>query len=213
MKRRLRDELGQSKPFSTLEEEAYLELQRTSQVAGRRIALALKPWGLSESQFNVLRILRGCGSEGLPSARIAERMVRHDPDLTRLLDQLEDRGWVEKKRDTRDRRVVNARITKPGLRVIEDASEATRTSIVEALRPLGPRKLATLADLLELARGGAAVDVPPMSKTGSPARRREGAARQPDDGASRSRPRKNGRRVHEDRPYASRAGRQRRSPR
>src|SRR5262245_44639619 len=118
MKRRLRDEIKQSKPFPTLEEEVYVELQRTSQVVVRRVALALRSCGLSESQFNVLRILRGVGPSGLSSTRIAERMVRHDPDLTRLVDQLERRGLVEKSRDTRDRRVVNSRITDAGMTLI-----------------------------------------------------------------------------------------------
>jgi DNA-binding MarR family transcriptional regulator len=161
MKRRLQEEIRQSKPFPTLEEEVYLELQRTAQVAARWIALALKPWGLSESQFNVLRILRGAGADGLPSARVGERMVRHDPDLTRLLDRLETAGLIEKVRDTQDRRVVTARITRAGLRVVERASEAVRASAVAALRPMGPRKLQTLADLLESARGGVTLDRPP----------------------------------------------------
>lgn len=151
-----------------------VELQRTSQVASRLVAMALKPWGLSESQFNVLRILRGCGPEGLPGTRIAERMVRHDPDLTRLLDRLEKGGMVEKTRDTRDRRVVNARITAEGLVVIERCSEAVRRSIVEALRHLGERRLASLADLLELARRAAAPDgeVPGTAGASTPPERR-----------------------------------------
>lgn len=153
MRRRLREELKQSKPIPTLAEEVYLEIQRTSQVTARWIAQALKPAGLTESQFNVLRILRGSRPDGLSSSGIAERMVRHDPDLTRLLDRLEASGLVEKSRDRRDRRVVNARITAAGLRVVERASQAARLTLQTALRPLDPRKLGTLADLLELVRG------------------------------------------------------------
>jgi DNA-binding MarR family transcriptional regulator len=160
MKRRLQEELKQSRPIPTLEEEAYLEIQRTAQVAARWIAEALKPTGLSESQFNVLRILRGSGPDGLPSSRIAERMVRHDPDLTRLLDRLEAAGLVEKARDERDRRVTYARITAAGLSVVQRASEAARRRIQAALGPLGPRKLEALSDLLELVRGGASPDDP-----------------------------------------------------
>lgn len=158
MKRRLQDELKQSKPFPTVEEEVYLEIQRTSQATARWIAQVLKPSGLSESQFNVLRILRGCGPDGLSNSRIAERMVKHDPDLTRLLDRLEAGGLVEKFRHARDRRVVNARITKAGVSVVERISEMARRTLVGALRPLGPRKLETLANLLELVRGSAAPD-------------------------------------------------------
>ena len=153
MRRRLQEELKQSKPIPTLAEEVYLEIQRTSQVTARWIAQALKPAGLTESQFNVLRILRGSRPDGLSSSGIAERMVRHDPDLTRLLDRLEAAELVEKSRDARDRRVVNARITKAGLAVVESASEAVRLRLQAALRPLGSRTLGTLADLLELVRG------------------------------------------------------------
>ena len=160
MQRRLQAELKQSKPIPTLAEEVYLEIQRTSQVTARWIAQALKPAGLTESQFNVLRILRGSRPDGLSSSRIAERMVRHDPDLTRLLDRLEAGGLVEKSRDGRDRRVVNARITAAGLRVVERASQAARLKLQTALRRLGPRKLGTLADLLELVRGS--VDPDPI---------------------------------------------------
>lgn len=161
MKRHLQQELRQSRPFATLEEEVHLELQRTAQVAARWIAVALKPWGLSEAQFNVLRILRGAGPEGLPSARIGERMVRHDPDLTRLLDRLEKGGLVAKGRDPRDRRIVSARITGAGMRVVARASKAVRTAVAAALGPLGPHRLQMLADLLEAARGGVSPDGPP----------------------------------------------------
>jgi len=178
MKRRLQDELKQSKPFPTLEEEVYLEIQRTAQATARWIARVLKPAGLSESQFNLLRILRGCSPDGLSSSRIAERMVKHDPDLTRLLDRLEAGGLVEKFRDTRDRRVVNARITKAGLSVVERISEAARRTLVAALRPLGPRKLETLANLLELVRGTADPDASPPTTTRTIIRSTKGGERQ-----------------------------------
>jgi len=161
VQRKLRAELKQSKPFPTLEEEVYLEIQRTSQIAARWIAETLKHERLTESQFNVLRILRGAGPEGLPSSRIGERMVSRDPDLTRLLHRLEAAGLVEKARDAGDRRVVMARITKTGLRAVEHASLAVRSRLVAALQPLGHRKLGTLADLLELVREG-----PDHTKTG-----------------------------------------------
>jgi DNA-binding MarR family transcriptional regulator len=160
MKRHLQEELQQSKPFPTLEEEVVVELQRTAQLTARRIALALRPWGLSESQFNVLRILRGCAPDGLSSTRIGERMVRYDPDLTRLVDQLEKRGLVEKRRDTRDRRVVNSRITGEGLRLVEAASRELREAMVGTLRHMGADRLERLADLLELARNAGAADDP-----------------------------------------------------
>ena len=83
MPRRLREELKQTKPFESLEQEVFLEIQRTAQVTARWVVEALKPSGLSPSQFNVLRILRGAGPEGLACGAVCERMVNHDPDLTR----------------------------------------------------------------------------------------------------------------------------------
>src|SRR5262249_42668731 len=124
MSRRLRAELGQSKPFESLEEEVVLEVQRTSQVVMRWIVDALKPSGLTPAQFNVLRILRGAHPEALSCARIGERMVTYDPDLTRLMDRLEAAGLVQKARHTGDRRVLNVSITKQGLAVVESASIA-----------------------------------------------------------------------------------------
>ena len=113
--RRLREELQQSKPFESLAVEVYLEILRTSQVAGRWVVEALKPSGLTPAQFNVLRILRGSGPQGLACSRIAERMINQDPDVTRLIDRLVAAGWSERQRDERDRRVVNVVITKAGL--------------------------------------------------------------------------------------------------
>lgn len=155
MKRQLRSEIRQSRPFPTLEEEVHVQILLTAQVAGRVLAAALKPTGLSASQFNVLRILRGARPEALPAGRIAERMVTHDPDLTRLLDRLEANGLVEKARDASDRRVVNVRVTKAGLERVESASKSVTIALSSALGPVGPRKLEQLADLLELARASA----------------------------------------------------------
>ena len=152
MSRRLREELKQTKPFESLEQEVFLEIQRTAQVTARWVVEALKPSGLSPSQFNVLRILRGAGPEGLACGAVCERMVNHDPDLTRLLDRLEAAALVEKIRDAKDRRVVKARITKAGLRAVEKADSAVRERLVGTLRSLGPRRLEMLADLLEMVR-------------------------------------------------------------
>jgi DNA-binding MarR family transcriptional regulator len=152
MKRHLQEEIQQTKPFASLEEEVHIQIVVTAQVANRVLAEALKPSGLSPSQFNVLRILRGARPGALPAGRIAERMVNHDPDLTRLLDRLEASGLVQKARDSSDRRVVNAKITKAGLERVEGASKSVSQAIRTSLASIEPRKLEQLADLLELAR-------------------------------------------------------------
>jgi DNA-binding MarR family transcriptional regulator len=160
MKRRLQEEIQQTKPFASLEEEVHIQIVLTAQVANRVLAEALKPSGLSPSQFNVLRILRGARPGALPAGRIAERMVNHDPDLTRLLDRLEATGLVQKARDSSDRRVVNAKITKAGLERVEGASKSVSQAIRTSLASIEPRKLEQLADLLELARDATRTAVP-----------------------------------------------------
>jgi DNA-binding MarR family transcriptional regulator len=154
-KRHLHAELQQTKPFPSLEEEVHVQILYTAQVFAWVVTEALKPAGLSQSQFNVLRILRGAKPDAIPAGKIAERMVNRDPDLTRLLDRLEAAGLVEKSRDTEDRRVVNVRITNAGLERVEAASKAVARAIGIALGSMGARDLNQLAELLELARASA----------------------------------------------------------
>ena len=163
MKRQLQSELRQSKPFGSLEQEVYLELQLTAQVTSRWVAEALKPSKLTPAQFNVLRILRGSRPQGLPAGAIGERMVNHDPDLTRLLDRLEASGLVEKSRDDEDRRVVRARITEKGLRIVKQASESVERAVQSPMKSLTASKLESLADLLEELRSvaGPKASLPP----------------------------------------------------
>jgi len=153
MGRRLREELKQTKPFASVEEEVVVEIQRTAQVVMRWCVEALKPSGLTPQQFNVLRILRGSSPNSLSASQICERMVTYDPDLTRLLDRLEAAGMIRKERDAADRRVVNVHVTAAGRETVERATVAARARIAEALGGIGAKRLGELADLLELVRG------------------------------------------------------------
>src|SRR5690242_4320539 len=112
MSGRLRDELKQRKHFASQEIEAVLNIVRTADQIHRKVAELLKPGGLSGTQYNVLRILRGAGPDGASCREIGERLVTHDPDITRLLDRMERNGWVIRARGEADRRVVSTRITK-----------------------------------------------------------------------------------------------------
>jgi DNA-binding MarR family transcriptional regulator len=152
MKRRPKEETDPIGTARTPQEQAYIELLQTARVAERWALDAMKPTGLTPSQFNVLRILRGARPEKLSCTTISERMVHHDPDVTRLLDRLERSGWIEKARDTRDRRVVMVGITPAGVEVIESASAVVRDCLKTGLAPLGERDLATLIQLLQRAR-------------------------------------------------------------
>jgi|SRR5882724_2545784 len=152
MAKRLRDEIKQQKPFESLEEEALLSVLRTADVLTQRIAAVLKPFKLSHSQYNALRILRGAGPDGLACQEIAERMITRDPDITRLLDRLEARELVTRGRDGKDRRVVLTRITPQGKRLLEALDQPIAEVDRQPLQHLGERRLRALIQLLEVAR-------------------------------------------------------------
>ncbi|HET8647102.1 MAG TPA: MarR family transcriptional regulator [Vicinamibacteria bacterium] len=148
----IQDEIQQSKPFAGLEDEVLISLLRTADVALRPLAEVLKAEGLSHTQYNVLRILRGAGAGGLSCREVGERMVTREPDLTRLLDRLEKRGLIARGREARDRRVVVTRITREGLAVLERLDQPAAASSRQALGHLGPEGLRTLARLLDQVR-------------------------------------------------------------
>ncbi len=154
MSGRLRNEIKQSKPFPSLEVEAMLNLERTADVLQRRAVDLLKTADLSPTQYNVLRILKGAGDEGLACKEIGERMIRRDPDITRLLDRMVERGWVERARSGKDRRVVTSRITEKGARLATQMEQPLLNLHRAQLGKLGEKGLRTLIELLELARGG-----------------------------------------------------------
>jgi DNA-binding MarR family transcriptional regulator len=148
----LQPEFMQQKPFKSLEQEALLNVLRTADTLMQGIAAVLKPFKLSHSQYNVLRILRGAGAEGLACREIGERMITRDPDITRLLDRLERRGLVARTRDEKDRRVVMVRITPEGLRILAQLDEPIEALDRRQLKHIGEQRLRMLINLLELAR-------------------------------------------------------------
>jgi DNA-binding MarR family transcriptional regulator len=149
---RLRDEIKQQRPFQSLEQEALLNVLRTADALTQRIAAVLKPFKLSHSQYNVLRILRGAGPDGLACQEVAERMISRDPDITRLLDRLEARGLVTRTRDQKDRRIVTVRLAPEGHRLLEALDTPIAEVDRQPLRHLGEQRLRMLIQLLEAAR-------------------------------------------------------------
>ena len=114
----LRDELKQTRPFHSIEQEALLSVVRTSAALMDRFELFLRPYGITSTQYNVLRILRGSEPEGLCRNELRDRMLTRMPDVTRLLDRMEESGLVERARDNEDRRMVSTRITKKALELL-----------------------------------------------------------------------------------------------
>jgi DNA-binding MarR family transcriptional regulator len=107
-------------PLPGLEARIYIRLMRAADALTRQAEEVLKPFGLSGTQYNVLRILRGAGEGGLACREIGCRLISRDPDITRLLDRMEARGWIARARETEDRRVVKTRISAEGLRLLAE---------------------------------------------------------------------------------------------
>jgi DNA-binding MarR family transcriptional regulator len=133
------------------EEDAFLDLLHTTEMLSRGLVQVLKTEDLSPTQYNVLRILRG-SPDGLPCGEIASRMITRDPDITRLLDRLEKRELISRCRETKDRRMVMARITPPGLKVLSSLDDPVHNAHRKQLGHLGKERLRALAELLEAAR-------------------------------------------------------------
>jgi len=152
MPSKLAAEIGKTGPFESLEQEVFLNCWRTTDWLMRSTWAVLKGVGLSPALYNVLRILRGAGPQGISCQDIAQRMVTRDPDLTRLLDRLEKRRLVVRHRQQRDRRVVKATITEAGLAVLAQLDHPIRQMHLRQLGHLGEQRLTQFLRLLEAAR-------------------------------------------------------------
>jgi DNA-binding MarR family transcriptional regulator len=156
MRHGLQEELKQKVRFTSREQEAYLSVLRTADALQTQVECQLKKFGLTGTQYNALRILRGAGPEGLPCREIGERMITRDPDITRLLNRLEDRGFVERTRAKHDRRVIYGRITAAGRNLLREMDSPIEKHSRDMLRHVGQDRLKQLIELLELVRSGKA---------------------------------------------------------
>ncbi len=130
----------------------FISLQRTADGLMQGVEELLRPTGLSVTQYNVLRILRGAAPEGLACGEIAQRMITRDPDITRLLDRLEARGWVTRSREKRDRRIITTRITSTGLLLLKTMDRPVRELHRRRMGHVSEKKLNLLLRLLESVR-------------------------------------------------------------
>ncbi len=145
-------ELQQSKPFRHLEEEVFLNLQRTADALMQEITDILKPFGLSPTQYNVMRILRGAGEAGITCKEIGARMITRDPDITRLLDRLERRHLVTRNRAKEDRRFVSIHITNEGLSLLKELDDPIAQRQLDLMGHMDKQQLYRMVELLETIR-------------------------------------------------------------
>lgn len=148
----LHQQIKQSRAFDSLEQEAFLNLLRTAGLLGGTIEHLLKRHGLSTSQYNVLRILRGQSGPGLPCNSIGERMVNRVPDVTRLVDKLVRQGLAARRRSSEDRRVVLISITDAGRHLLAELDEPLRNTHLQLLQHMTAREMRELNRLLVKAR-------------------------------------------------------------
>jgi DNA-binding MarR family transcriptional regulator len=148
----LQREIRQTRPFRSRAQEATVAILRTADVVRRRLAEAVEPHGVTLQQYNVLRILRGAHPDPLPTLEIGERLIERMPGITRLLDRLEEKGLVRRERYSEDRRLVHCWITKAGLDLLSEMDGEVDEADDDAVRPLAPRELKLLIELLARVR-------------------------------------------------------------
>jgi DNA-binding MarR family transcriptional regulator len=135
-----------------LEDQTFILIQKTADRLAQPVEQFLKASGLTGTQYNVLRILRGAGPEGLACSSIGEKMISHDPDMTRLLDRMEKSNLITRHRESDDRRVVKTRITPRGLELLKRLDRPVHELHKQQFRHVSPRRLKDLAELLEEVR-------------------------------------------------------------
>jgi len=157
-RRSVADEIGQRIPFASAGQEAMVALMRTADVIRWTLGQGMAPAGLTLQQYNVLRILRGAGSDGLPTLEIGNRMVERQPGVTRLVDRLISKGLVQRARSEGDRRVVRCTITPEGATVLADLDAVVEDADKTMKEALGAAGLSRLIESLDVLRAALHVD-------------------------------------------------------
>ena len=149
----LKLEIVQEAPFFSVEEEAFLNLLRTADCMHRAFHRKIRRWGITSTQYNVLRILRGAQPRGLTCSAIGSRMITADPDITRLLARLKGLKLIRQQCDSQDRRVVWTVISEEGLELLREMDPVIQVAPREMLQNLKEAEVTELIRLLELVRG------------------------------------------------------------
>jgi DNA-binding MarR family transcriptional regulator len=150
----VQSEIRQSRPFRSKKQEATIALLRTASVVGRALSRVLEPWGLSLAQYNALRIIRGAGPDGIATLAIRERMIEEGTTITRILDKLEQSGYIRRERALLDRRQVICEVTGDGRRLLDTIDPVVDAADEEAVASLSAREVGQLIELLDSVRAG-----------------------------------------------------------
>ena len=142
-------EIGQTRPFRSMGQEATVGLLRTASVISRIMSRIVEPYGLSLAQYNALRIIRGAGNAGVPTLAIRERMLAQGTTITRLLDKLEAADYIERERSFPDRRQVICRATAEGKALLDEVNPLIDDADDEVMASLTPRRLEQFIELLD----------------------------------------------------------------
>ncbi len=149
---RILAEIKQTKPFASLEQESIVAFMKTADHLGRLQGAAFEAHDLTGQQFNVLRILRGAGTDGLPTLTVADRLIEHTPGITRLIDRLVGKGLVRRERPDQDRRQVYCFITKAGQEVLLKLDPEVEKIAKRLLKNLSKSEMQSLLAVMEKIR-------------------------------------------------------------
>ncbi len=148
----LQGDIRQTKPFRSIYEEAELNIVRTASILADEMVQVMKESGVTGQQYNVLRILKGSEPAGLCRNDVRDRMLTRMPDMTRLLDRMEEAGLVKRERSETDRRHVTTHITAAGKQILRDLENPLAEAQKEHLGHMSDKELKQLIDLLTKAR-------------------------------------------------------------
>ena len=148
----VQSEIRQSRPFRSKKQEATIALLRTASVVSRALGRVVEPWALSLAQYNALRIIRGAGAGGIATLAIRERMIEEGTTITRILDKLEQSGYIRRERALPDRRQVMCEVTTEGRRLLDKIDPIVDAADEQAMTSLGARELLQFIDALDAVR-------------------------------------------------------------
>ena len=148
----LQEEICQSKPFDSLQQEVLLNIARTAAVLGHRMELHFRQFGLTATQYNVLRIVAGAGPDGISQCDIAGRLVAETPDVPRLLKRTETAGLIRRSPNAADKRVLCVHLTPAGSRLLQQICSQVDTMSTAFFPKLSKTQLRALNELLNASR-------------------------------------------------------------